>query len=731
MSISKNNKTIILILIAFAFSFALRLIWVYQFSDASQFKFNNEFMINTNDGYYYAEGARDILKGISINTNDLSPINSATSILTALIAKIFPISFETIIFYMPAFFSSLLVIPIILIGRSLKSLEIGFIAALLSSIAWSYYNRTMVGYYDTDLLNIVFPTFLLWSLIWAIKTKQDKYLIFTALDIIAYRWWYPQSYALEFAFFSLIFIYFLYEFFKIKKKTTSAKLHILNPTYTLSLLTFMMLGMIQFDGYIRFFIVIIFFIFIKIKKELVYKYIYYIFAFSIFLFLISGGLDPIIARLKAYVFKDIVSVVQGEELKLHYYTVMKTIREAGSISFETFANRISGHTIIFFLSLIGFVLLTLKQPIMLLALPMIGLGFLANGFFGLIGSGGLRFTIYAIPPFALGIAFLIVYISDYIKNNILKYTLMSILTVLILLPNIIHITKYKVPTVFTKDEVKVLDKLKNIASREDYVVGWWDYGYPIRYYADVKTLSDGGKHSGFVNFPTSFILTNSQEVASKMLRLDVEYTESNFKIIKENGNLSKENKRKINTNITQMTLDYKFDDTNDFLYSLQTDIKLPKKTRDIYLYLPNRMLNIYPTVQIFSNLDLMSGIQKKRPFFYKSQRFNDTKDYIDLGNNIKVLKKSGEIQLGNKKVKINKFAITQYSNNKLNVNIQKLNAKANYNVIFMRNYNQILIVDNATYNSTYFQLYVFEKYNKDLFEEVILTPLVKVYKLKI
>jgi len=36
-------------------------------------------MINTNDGYFYAEGARDILAGKTENTNDLSPFTSANS----------------------------------------------------------------------------------------------------------------------------------------------------------------------------------------------------------------------------------------------------------------------------------------------------------------------------------------------------------------------------------------------------------------------------------------------------------------------------------------------------------------------------------------------------------------------------------------------------------------------------------------------------------------------------
>ena len=176
MTLTQNKKTIILILIAFAFSFAVRLIWVQQFSDTEQFKFNGEFMINTNDGYYWAEGARDILKGITTNestNNDLSPVERAASILTAWVVKVIPLPFETIIFYMPAFFGSLIVIPIILIAREFDRLDVGFIAALLGSIAWSYYNRTMVGYYDTDLLTIVFPTVLLWSLIWAIRTGEE------------------------------------------------------------------------------------------------------------------------------------------------------------------------------------------------------------------------------------------------------------------------------------------------------------------------------------------------------------------------------------------------------------------------------------------------------------------------------------------------------------------------------------------------------------------------------
>jgi hypothetical protein len=48
----------------------------------------------------------------------------------------------------------------------------------------------------------------------------------------------------------------------------------------------------------------------------------------------------------------------------------------------------------------------------------------------------------------------------------------------------------------------------------------------------------------------------------------------------------------------------------------------------------------------------------------------------------------------------------------------------------MKNYHQILVLDKRMYNSTFVQMFVLEKYDKDLFEPVIMTPLVKVFKLK-
>jgi len=703
----ETKLTLLYIFIAFTFSVLMRMIWVYQFEDFQAFKYAGEFMINTNDGYYWAEGARDILSGVS-QDNDYSPITSAASQLTAFFAYVLPFSFETIILYMPVYLSSLVVIPIILIAKSIDNLEMGFIAALLSSIAWSYYNRTMVGYYDTDMLNIVLPMLLLWSIIWAIKTNENKYLLITAVDILVYRWWYPASYALEFSFFGLILVYALV----FDRKNL----------YNYKLLAIMMFAMLNIDGFIRFPIVLVsYYIF---TKEEFQKYVYYILGISILLFFISGGFDPIWGKLKLYVFKDAISM-SGDGLGLHFFSVMQTIREASQIPFETFANRISGHTITFVLSIIGYLYLSYKHRIMLFGLPLVGLGFLAS-------VGGLRFTIYAVPILAFGVAFLITEISSKLPTQRLKFLSIIMLTFLILFPNYKHILSYKVPTVMNSNEVSVLGTLKSKADREDYVISWWDFGYPIRYYADVKTLSDGGKHSGSVNFPTSFMLTSPPEIAAKMARLDVEYTERAFDIGEKNKDLNNSDRVRLSTNIEEMTITYGFDDTNDFLLSLQTDIELPKKTRDIYFYLPLKMLNIYPTLRLFSNIDLMTGKKGKPPFFFKSTNFREGKEKIQLAQAIFINKKDLSLEINVNKIALKRFITTGYTKDMQFVkNVKEVDSNADLSVIYMSAYKTFLIVDEETYNSLYIQLMLLEEYDKNLFEQVVINPHAKIYKLKI
>ena len=697
-----RDKFIILLIFTYLFAIACRYIWVDWASEFPYFFWNNQLMINTNDGYFWAEGARDILAGFH-QKGDLSPIDAPISILTAWLIKYTPFSLETVILWMSAIFGSLIVVPIMLIARALKLDLVGFFGAMLAGIAWSYYNRTMVGYYDTDMLTIVFPTFILYGLIQSILTKKNRWMLFSAILMVLYRWWYASGIPLELSFIGVTLFYIL-----IWER---------RELFGYKLLIFMTVALFPLNEWIDILLIVALFLLFHFKKELDNKKILFsILAIAISILALLGGLNPILSHIKGYIFREAISDSSG----FHFIPIATTVREAGKIPFEIFANRISGHQITFILSLIGYIILSLRYRLLWLALPMVGLGFLAM-------KAGLRFTVYSVPPMALGMGYLSLWASQRLatiisKENSKKISLGIFLLALVavLYPNIKHIVYYRVPVVFTSNEVATLDKLKHIASREDYVLSWWDYGYPIRFYSDTKTLVDGGKHSGAVNYPVSLALTSPLNESANIARLDVEYTEKAME-----NNLSEDY-------ISLMMRDYKISEPQLFLNALKNpNLPLPKKSRDIYYYLPYRMMDIYPVVEQFSKIDLKTGKRYKTSMMAIFDKFSGNKDMIIFSQSQYLNLKNGVITAGNQQVQINKFIVTAYDKNgvlKRQEKVYNLNSK--YFVIYMQGYKKILLLDKNSFNSAYIQLFVLENYDPKLFKPVILTPMAKIYKLR-
>ncbi|MDR0666156.1 MAG: peptide transporter [Campylobacteraceae bacterium] len=733
--VTTGMQVAILIIFAFLFSVSVRLTWVYwadNMADSNAFKWNNEFMVTTNDSYYWAEGARDLIFCDKNNAsmgeyyqrnchqeNDLSPVGEPLPQLTYFLYNILPFSLETIMFYLPVFGASLVVVPFILIGGRFKFLPAGFIAALIASIGISYYSRTVAGYYDTDIFNIFFPMMIVWLLALSLKTKMGLYVLSTAVTMALYKWCYPQGYAIEFGFCGMVILYIIYIF--LTKRDQSENI------FNYQLLSIMLISIMGAPLIVRLAIVTI--LYLLIFKREVGKPLY-ILAGAVIIFLLTDGFGLIIDRLNSFIFQRSGTI--GNE-GLQFFSVAQTIVELQGISIKDIPLRTIGSVSAFIISLIGYAWLCLRQPVMLVMLPLLGLGLLSLW-------GGLRFIMYIIPVTAFGMGFFIFRVTELINAYIIKKKIalfvsaafVCAMTVWSLYNLVEHAWFNKSNPVFDTNEVKLIEDFGKNVNREDYVVTWWDYGYPIRYYADVKTLVDGGKHSGDVNFAPSFVLSHDEKSAANMARLDVEYTEKRAEVIKNNQSIP-------NNNIAWMMQEYGFADSNSFVLSLKTDIKLPEKTRDIYLYLPYRMLDIYPTIMNFSHLDLMNS-KSRQPFFYISRNFEDTASTLFLDRNrgknfYYIDKQQGKLITpppNSNALSLKRFAVIGYDNQgALYKNIQNMHYDGAYSLIFLRSYNVFLVIDEAMYNSVYFKLFYLEEYDKNLFEFVAGNPLAKIYKLKI
>jgi dolichyl-diphosphooligosaccharide--protein glycosyltransferase/undecaprenyl-diphosphooligosaccharide--protein glycosyltransferase len=212
--------------------------------------------------------------------------------------------------------------------------------------------------------------------------------------------------------------------------------------------------------------------------------------------------------------------------------------------------------------------------------------------------------------------------------------------------------------------------------------------------------------------------TNSPELAANLSRLAVEtYVSSNYKNIADT--LFKNGQK------DQL-------DPNVLLAELENDsYPLPKKTRDIYLYLPYRMLNIFPTVVKFGNLDLTTGKAERKVIFYPASVVENDNGVLHFSNGIVFDSRKGELFFGKDKFPVKNFVITQMTKDgTTQMHSQPYHTQGQYVVVFMKSYGRFIVMDEETFHSTYVQMFILGKYDKNLFELVISSPYSKIYKLK-
>ena len=706
---NKVGLVLVLMLVAYLFSMAIRMIWVSQFDGNPSFMYNGELMINTNDGYAFANAARDLLTGISPEDGVKKAVHHYSTglvYLTYMLAKWTPFSLETVILYLPAVISSLLVIPIILTARLMGQTLLGFFAALLGSIAWSYYNRTMVGYYDTDMFSVLLQFSIFYTMLQVIYHKNISSILLTAFLIFIYPLFYPQGMTIVFAMFVVMVVYLGLEYKNIiqTEETDDFKEGAISFYGSIMLLSISLMLSLPLGIRVVLFALVAT---ILLKSKLSDKQM-----------MVGAGLFFIGFLIFSNVFGAITSRVFGflargvESEGLHFYQVIQTVREAGAIPFSTMANRISGSQVGVILSLIGYIILVIRHKPFILALPMIGVGVLSLW-------AGLRFTVYAVPIAALSAIFLFWIISEVVtKRSLLRYGIVAGATAMLLYPNIMHIIAYKVPTVLNKIEVQDLEKLKKISSLQDYTIAWWDYGYPIWFYSDTNTLIDGGKHTNDNFIVSKILLTPSTELAANLSRVAIEsYVDTNYTKVTDTI-FKNDQEDQVNPNFVLAELE-------------SGSYTLPQKSRDIFLYLPFRMMNILPTIAIFGNIDLSTGKTQKNLTFYPTSIQSRQEEKITLRNGIMFDSKKGEVKIGFKSGLVKNFIVTQNTTNgKISLQSQHYHIDGQYVVIYMKSYGQFIVMDTEVFNSTYVQMFILGKYDKNLFELVVSSVYTKIYKLK-
>jgi dolichyl-diphosphooligosaccharide--protein glycosyltransferase/undecaprenyl-diphosphooligosaccharide--protein glycosyltransferase len=203
--------TILLIAVAYYLSFWVRLEWIdfaqahYENDKGEVVYFHPEMvkdgvaLPNTHDSFYFGAILQKANFGMHQN-NALIPSvwqNGMITYLPHLLLKAFPsLSIEELLLWLPVYIAGIVCIPLVLIGRLYGSNAWGFFAACLAGVTHSYYNRTLAGYYDTDMFSITIPAFALYFLLSASRRKSLSFALAAAVTLYLYRFFYTSGQAI-------------------------------------------------------------------------------------------------------------------------------------------------------------------------------------------------------------------------------------------------------------------------------------------------------------------------------------------------------------------------------------------------------------------------------------------------------------------------------------------------------------------------------------------------------
>ena len=194
-----------LILLASLFSIGLRYWWL-SLADFNEYTLDGYLMPTTHDAYHWLNTLEQIKKG---NWGDFGIIESLLPLLSWVIAKGASVSPSSLAQNLPVVMSATIVVPMLLIGRSLNLIVVSFWAAILTVVSVGYFNRTIPGYFDTDMLNLVFPLFTIWLCQNFMVNTQHRWFVSAMFVSFLSLIWHPSSSGLQMSILAMTLLWVL------------------------------------------------------------------------------------------------------------------------------------------------------------------------------------------------------------------------------------------------------------------------------------------------------------------------------------------------------------------------------------------------------------------------------------------------------------------------------------------------------------------------------------------
>ena len=456
------------------------------------------------------------------------------------------LNLAAVAFYTPVLISALAVIPAFFITKKIAGNFGGFIAATILAIHPLFLTRTMGGIFDTDGFNVLFPLSITWIFLEALEAKGIRNVAILSIlaglliGIFSFAWggwWYIFDYILV----STV-LYILYYSFAHKKELMRSFIGFARQDAIKNSIAFFAVFFIVSAVSVSFFVSYEHFKkfytnptgFAKLKE--------------VGITTIWPNVFTTVAELNPASLSHVVDQVGLGKIFFFLIALIGinlTLKTKGRKNLLFIAGTLAWYLIIIMLKVqdLNTFLILISIPIVIRVVIALWESdteidikyaiLLIIWFISTIyaSTKGIRFTLLAVPPFAIGFGIALHHVYRYssawaakalqINKLISKMIAMLILGLLLIPP---YISANNTATNFVPDFNDAwaisLERIKEDSKPEAIINSWWDFGHWFKFWADRAVTFDGtSQNTPQAHWVGKVLLTDDEKLAVGILRM--------------------------------------------------------------------------------------------------------------------------------------------------------------------------------------------------------------------
>lgn len=682
---------LLLTLSAYIFAVLIKMAMYYlQISGNDELIHNgNPIAIWTPDSALYGFYAKEILRGVSYPfVAEYMP-----GYLLYWTHELTSFSIDALLYWMPAFLTSVVVLPLMFAGWASRLVWAFFFASIVTVSSLGFYERTHLGYYDPDNLNLFFMLGVLAGLFAVASRKNHGWVLISVVFMVAFEYWYHSAKPLIAG---ILVSYLLYSMVLDRKNIANYKAFFI-----------MTLAIAPLEPIYKYSAIGCLYLLFFIKLRVDYRVIWVIFGVIGFFAYEYIDVAKYYSRALDYFEKETHYIVSSQEGTLNFKATLDTVKEAQTLGVGSMGLKLLNLPYLFLLSAFGYFLFAFWRRELFVFIPLFALSIAAY-------FAGVRFIYYATPVYALGLFYLMVILKNLYemrrkRNGTIVQFLSSGVVVFLMIFVLMYTVAKPIEQTFTSSTLSGLEKLKSESKESDYVIGWWDYGWPLWYYTGLNTIIDGGMHHTDNYIVSKILLSDSESFSANASRF----------IVEEQARLGPDTLGKIFSSRSPESI-------MGMLRSENFDLE---KNRDVFIYLDKDMLTKVSTIFKFGNIDLKSGEQLNSSV-YVDFIITKAEDGVFYSRSIRGQElmsfdsKSGLFKIGEDQAMVDSY----YDVSKKD--IKSIKYSGDGKLYLIRYNNLMLLMDKRLFDSLFIQAFIFGKIDINYFDLVYRSKDSMVLKLK-